>query len=192
MRKRACRHCWLVIAVSLAIACQIATRAWGRGKLGHRLTARLAERHLTPKAKAGIAELLEPGESLAGASTWADEHKREVRGGAAWHFINLSIDEDSYDPRLVHGRHASIVPKFHEFLAILEDPARPVEERRLALRFVVHLVGDVHQPLHVGDNHDHGGNRLQVRFFNRGTHLHHVWDSLMLEHAGRDEDRWLA
>jgi hypothetical protein len=178
-----------VSGLALLISLQAATPASGWARLGHRLTARLAERHLKPTAKAAIAELLEPGETLADASTWADEHKREVSGSASWHFVNLSIDEDSYDPRLVDGRRPSIVPKFREFLAVLEDPDRRVEERRLALRFVVHLVGDVHQPLHVGDN---GGNRTQVRFFNRGSNLHHVWDSLIIEHTERDEDRWLA
>jgi hypothetical protein len=84
------------------------------------------------------------------------------------------------------------VDKIREFQAILKDPSRPVEERRLALRFLVHLVGDLHQPLHVGDNHDRGGNDTQVRFFNRGSNLQRVWDSDMIERARADESRWLA
>ena len=85
-----------------------------------------------------------------------------------------------------------IVPKIRELRAILKDRSRPIEERRFALRFLVHLVGDLHQPLHVGENQDRGGNALQVRFFWRGTNLHHLWDSLILENASRDEDIWLA
>src|SRR5262249_36900874 len=81
--------------------------------------------------------------------------------------------------------------KIREFKAILKDPARPVEERRMALRFVVHLVGDLHQPLHVGDNHDRGGNDTQVRFFTRGSNMHRTWDTDIIERAGRDEGRWL-
>src|SRR5262249_25651534 len=72
------------------------------------------------------------------------------------------------------------------------DPPRPVEERRVALRLVIHWGGDLHQPLHVGDNGDRGGNDTQVRFFNRGSNTHRVWDCGILERAGRVEDARLA
>jgi hypothetical protein len=65
-------------------------------------------------------------------------------------------------------------------------------QRRQALRFLIHQIEDLHQPLHVGDNHDRGGDSLQVRFFRRGTSLHHLRDTLLLEHWSRDEDWWLA
>jgi len=84
------------------------------------------------------------------------------------------------------------VDKIHEFQATLKDPARSVEDRRFALRFLVHLIQDLHMPLHVGDNHDKGGNRTQVRFYNRGTNMHRLWDSDMIQRAGDDEDFWLA
>jgi hypothetical protein len=79
-----------------------------------------------------------------------------------------------------------------ELVNILGDPARPVEERRVALRFVIHLVGDLHQPLHVGDDGDRGGNDTQVRFFTRGSNMHRVWDSGIIDRAGRAEHAWLA
>jgi len=66
------------------------------------------------------------------------------------------------------------VDKIHEFQATLKDPARSVEDRRFALRFLIHLVEDLHMPLHVGDNHDKGGNRTQVRFYDRGTNMHRL------------------
>ena len=72
-----------------------------------------------------------------------------------------------------------------EFMNVLGDPDRPAEERNVALRFVVDLVGDLHQPLHVGENHDNGGNDLQVRWFDRGSNLHLVWDSGIIDHPGR-------
>ena len=84
-----------------------------------------------------------------------------------------------------------IVPKIRELRAILKDRSRPIEERRFALRFLVHRSG-ICTSLHVGENQDRGGNALQVRFFWRGTNLHHLWDSLILENASRDEDIWLA
>jgi len=70
-----------------------------------------------------------------------------------------------------------IVPKIRELRATLKDPSKSVEDRRFALRFLVHLVEDLHMPLHVGENHDKGVNRLHVRFFDRGSNLHSVWDS---------------
>lgn len=68
----------------------------------------------------------------------------------------------------------------------------PVEERRQALEFLVHLVQDLHMPLHVGENHDKGGNTLQVRFFTRGSNMRRVWDSGIIDRTGRNEDAWLA
>src|SRR5262245_5699789 len=125
--------------VAVVVATQLAppVRAWGR--LGHRLTARLAERDLTPQAKAAMAALLEPGESLADASMWADEHKRLIRGSAPWHYVDVPLDEPRYDARF-SGPEATkgcIVDRFREFQAVLRDSSRPVQERRFALRFLV-------------------------------------------------------
>jgi hypothetical protein len=75
---------------------------------------------------------------------------------------------------------------------VLKDRSRPVERRRQALRFLIHLVEDLHVPLHVGDNHDRGGNDTQVRWFDRGSNMHRVWDSGIIDHAGRGADGWLA
>jgi hypothetical protein len=149
---------------------------------------------LSPNARAGVAELLEPGESLADASTWADEHRREMPKTAPWHYVDVPLDEPRYDDRFAGDDPAKgfIVPKIRELRAVLKDRSRPVEERRQALRFLVHLVEDLHMPLHVGENHDKGGNRLQVRWFDRGSNLHSVWDSGLIDHAGRGEVGWLA
>ena len=84
------------------------------------------------------------------------------------------------------------MPKIREFKAIIGDRSRPIEERRFALRFLVHLVEDLHMPLHVGENHDKGGNNLQVRWFDRGSNLHRVWESGIIDHTGWGEDGWFA
>ena len=85
-----------------------------------------------------------------------------------------------------------IVPKIREFRAVLKDRSRPMEERRFALRFLIHLVEDLHMPLHVGEDHDRGGNDTQVRFFDQGTNLHRLWDGDMIARAEADEEKWLA
>ena len=78
------------LALCLAVLLSAGSSAWAWGALGHRLTAPLAERHLTPEALAAVKDLLDDGETLAEASLWADPHKREVRGSAPWHYVNAT------------------------------------------------------------------------------------------------------
>lgn len=181
-----------VLALAVLAICLSATQpahAWGR--LGHRLTARIAEQHLTDQARAAVKELLDDGEDLASASFWADENKRRIRGSAPWHYVNVPLDQPRYDARFCPAE-GCVVSKITEFRAVLKDKSKPRAERQQALRFLVHLVGDLHQPLHVGDNGDRGGNSTQVQFFKRGSNMHAVWDTLLIENAGKDEVIWLA
>jgi hypothetical protein len=133
---------------------------------------------------------LERDEDMADASTYADEHKREIKGSAPWHYVNVPITENKYDEKFC-GNEGCVVSKIKEFRDILKDKTRSLDDRRMALRFVIHLVGDIHQPLHVADNNDRGGNDVQVRFFAKGSNLHKVWDVDMIEHVSHDEDEWL-
>jgi hypothetical protein len=135
--------------------------AWGR--LGHRVIAKLAERHLTDRAKAEIKALLEPAESLADCSTWADEVRGRMRETAPWQYVDVPLDEARYDDKWASEKGGYLIPKIRELKVVLKDRTKSDEERRFALRFLVHLVEDLHMPMHVGENHDQGGNRLQVR-----------------------------
>jgi nuclease S1 len=186
-------HSWLVFAATLLgiLGATAPARAWGR--LGHRVIARLADKQLTSQAKAAIVELLAPGESLADASTWADEHRRELPKSAPWHYVDVPLDEPRYHS-LFSGDVAEkgyVVDKIHDFKVVVNDPSQSIEDRRIAFRFLVHFVEDLHMPMHVGDNNDKGGNRTQVRFFDRGTNMHSLWDSGMLEYVCDTEDFWL-
>ena len=164
------------------------------GRSGHRIIGKLAERKLNPKARAAVAALLEPGETMADASNWADEHLRDVPGSGPWHYVDVPLDEPKYDPKFSGNvpEKGCIVTKINEFKKTLKDPAKPLEERRLALRFLIHLIEDLHMPLHVGDNHDKGGNKTQVRFFDEGTNMHRLWDGGMIQRVGDTEDFWVA
>jgi nuclease S1 len=182
-----------VLIICLLIAAQAAPAlAWG--PMGHHLTGRLAERHLTPRARAAVKDLLEPGEMMAAASTWADEHRRDLPAAGPWHYVDVPLNQDRYDDRFAGDvpEKGCIVPKIREFRAVLKDRSRPPEERRFALRFLIHLVEDLHMPLHVGEDHDRGGNDTQVRFFDQGTNLHRLWDGDMIARAEADEEKWLA
>ncbi len=183
---------YIVPIVALLIVFQAApARAWA--PMGHRLAGRLAEKNLTPKAKAAVAELLEPGETMAAASTWADEHRRDIKGSGPWHYVDVPLDQDRYSDRFAGDvpEKGNIVPKIREFRAIVKDRSRPLQERRIALRFLIHLVEDLHMPLHVGDNHDRGGNDTQVQFFGQGTNMHRLWDGDMIARVCTDEGCWL-
>ena len=176
------------IGIILAMVAGLArpARAWGR--LGHRSSARLAESRLSPRARAILVDLLEPGESLADAATWADEHSQEIPGSAAWHFVNIPISAPRYTPKDCAPR-GCVVSKIAEFRTVLADRQAPPARRRQALRFFVHLVQDLHQPMHVADHDDRGGNRLQLRLGrSQATNLHQVWDSGLLHRRYRERD----
>jgi hypothetical protein len=176
--------------LSLVGVLVVAPDAFGWGKIAHRVISIVAERRLSPNAAVAVRELLEPGESLADASLWADEHRREIRGSAGWHYINVPIDESHYSARYCPDS-GCVVSKTLEMRSILANPSAPLDERRQALRFFVHLLEDLHQPVHVGDRGDRGGNDLQVRFFESGTNLHRLWDEGLIEHHSEDEAAWV-
>ena len=158
------RRSWFVIALTLLIALQIATPAWAWGRLGHRVISRIAENNLNPKTKAAIAELLAPSESLADASTRADEHRRKLLKTAPWHYFDVPLDEPKYNAKWSADdrKKGCVVDKLNEFRKTVKDKTKSVETRRFALRFLIHCVEHMHMPMHVGDNHDQG-ERTQHR-----------------------------
>ena len=194
MMRGFCRRPYCIAAATLIVALQISTTALAWGRLGHRVISRLAEKNLTPAAKAAITELLEPSESLADASLWADQNRGRLPKTAPWHYVDVPLDEPKYDAKFSGdiSSKGCVVDKINEFRLVVNDKTKSVEDRRFALRFLIHCIEDMHQPCHVGDNHDKGGNQTQVRWFDRGSNMHRVWDSGIIERAGTTEDFWLT
>lgn len=188
------------LVVGLLAACAPPAHAWGA--LGHRLVGALAEDELTADARRQVDALLagEPEPTLAGVSAWADQLRARDPGlgrrSAPWHYVNLAEDGCTYQPARDCPRGDCVVAAIDAQLAVLRDASRPVDERRRALKFVVHFVGDVHQPLHAGHARDKGGNTVQLRVPSasgeRGSNLHAWWDSGMLASAGPSEAMHLA
>jgi hypothetical protein len=176
---------------SLLIVTLLAGPASAWGRLGHRVAGKVAEDRLTPAARAAVQALLEPGESLADVSTWADEHRRDHPETSTWHYVNVPITEPVYHHKFSHPK-GGVVIKIDDFRAILADPTKPRLERQQALKFLAHFVEDMHQPVHVGHRNDKGGNDLQVRWFDQGSNLHRVWDSGLLEKSNRTEAQWVS
>jgi hypothetical protein len=167
-----------VLAGFILFAGAPGANAWG--PTGHRAVGRVAERHLTPQAAAVVAELLAP-EQLAYVATWADEMRSEPDWARAdaWHWVTIQ-DGQTYDsaPKNPGGDVLEAITRFEKVLA---DRTAPKRERMQALKWLSHLVGDVHQPLHVGRGDDHGGNDVVVLWFNEPTNLHAVWDSKIID-----------
>jgi len=177
---------WIAAIIALILTPSI---AWSWGRTGHRVSAVVAESHLTPAALAAVRNILEPGENLSDDSTWADEQRKVPRSGS-WHYVNVPISEPQYDFKFCSPQ-GCVVSKVKDFAHVLSGPRASRAERRQALRFFVHFLQDLHQPLHVGDTGSRGGNLVQVRFFNFGTNLHRVWDSRIIEWYSKDEAAWL-
>jgi nuclease S1 len=178
------------MAITLGLAMTPATaEAWGAR--GHRVAARVAETRLTPDARAGVRALLNEGDTLADIADWADrEGHGVVPASAPWHYVNVPITADRYDPRFCSDR-GCVVSRIKHYRSILADRGAARRERQLALLFLVHLVEDVHQPLHVGDNHDRGGNQTQVQFLGRGTNLHRLWDTDIINAIKGNDRDWV-
>lgn len=201
------RAALLVVAGSVGLLTALfptPSRAWGEE--GHRVVALIAEHYLRPAARRRIDAILatdpEPkAEDLAYQATWADRWREDDPDGrrtASWHYVNLELVHPSLQwacwghrplpagmPASQGPSRSCAVDKIAQFDAELAAPDTPASERLLALRFVLHLVGDLHQPLHSSDNHDHGGNDIRVRgIARRPTTLHHAWDTVFVRRLG--------
>jgi hypothetical protein len=150
------------------------------GPTGHRTTGKIAEMHLTNKAKRKIDKLLK-GESLAFVSTFGDQIKsdRKYSEFYSWHYVNMDLDQKYADA--VKNPKGDLVTGINKCIEILKDEKSSEEDKVFYLKLLVHFVGDLHQPLHIGQKEDKGGNTVQVQWFGQGTNLHTVWDSKMIE-----------
>lgn len=166
--------------------------AWGPE--GHAVIADVAAAHLSQKAKTGVKKLL--GHStMAGVSSWADVIRPVRPETYNWHFVDVEVEDSDYAP----ARDCKDTPKgdcaiaaIERFRTVLADKTATKSARLEALKFLVHFVGDVHQPLHCADHHDRGGNDVLVKYCGHGTNLHRAWDSDMISSAGLTEDQYRA
>jgi hypothetical protein len=181
---------WKVWGAALALAC--ASTAHAYGPEGHGLVAFMAEANLQPAAKAEVRRLLalEGAKGLDEISSWADDWRSTHRETGPFHFVDIPLATAGYDEqRDCHydkddkrvPETTCIVAKLAEFIRVLADRTKPDAERLVALKFIVHLVGDVHQPFHAVDNLDRGGNSVSVVYYKQQTNLHALWDGGIIE-----------
>src|ERR1035437_587452 len=161
--------------------------AFGWGPEGHNLVARLAAAHLTPAAAARVAEILGPGTTIQSIANWPDQVRRERAATAPWHYIDIPIDQPHLDMAGGAPKGDCVLAKIENFKKVGVAPAATAVERKEALMFLVHFVGDMPQPLHCSDNKDKGGNDVKLDFFGRPSNLHSVWDSGLLGRIGQED-----
>lgn len=170
-----------IIAVAMiALAMCTSPKAMAWGQKGHDVTARIAEKHLTPTAKHAVDSIFQ-GRSIIYWANWLDNasHTPEYAYSKTWHYKN--VDEGvRYEeaPANPAGDAVTAIKAQYETLA---DPDTPIEASQLALKMLVHITGDLHMPLHLGHATDLGANRINVKFFNSPKNLHSVWDTSLPE-----------
>ncbi|MEO7425203.1 MAG: S1/P1 nuclease [Fibrobacteria bacterium] len=181
-RERNHRLGYSLFALSCALAFMLPPSGCAWGVQGHQVIAAIAEDMLTPGAKAEVAKILGPAggpATLASVSTWADDIRILRPETRPWHYVTIQISEARYDS--TRADSSDVVKALKRQSAILANPGSERYAREEALKWVVHLAGDLHQPLHAGEDHDKGGNLREVKVNRRGYKLHAVWDFVLLE-----------
>jgi hypothetical protein len=156
------------------------------GVTGHRVVGEIAQNHLSGKAKKELKKLI-GRETLAQWANWPDFIKSDTTGtwtaASKWHYVNVqgNLSKEEFMSKLQSLSGENLYTQIKAMVAQLKDKSLPQEKRQIALRFLIHFVGDLHQPLHVGREEDQGGNKISVNWFDKQTNLHSVWDNSLVE-----------
>jgi len=174
---------FIVIMIIIFLLIPAPAQAADWGKTGHRVIGQIAQDNLTPKALEAITEILD-GETLATVSTWPDEMRSnpDFRPYDKWHYVNLPEDKKYHEVEHTQDNAVIIIEKAIEVLT--SNSSR--EDKAFYLKYLVHLVGDIHQPLHTGRAADYGGSKIKLKFKGRkaeqtNTNLHVLWDTNMID-----------
>jgi hypothetical protein len=170
------------LAIALVSYLPMNAAAWGM--TGHRVVGQIADYYLTSKARKAVTQLL--GESPAMASNWPDFIKSDSTYNylSSWHYVNLpgGLDQTGVFNFLDGDKPANVYNKIPEMIAILKDKNQTQEQKKMAMRLLIHFVGDLHQPMHTARKEDLGGNKVNVTWFGQRSNLHRVWDEGLVEY----------
>jgi len=153
------------------------------GATGHRVVGKIADNYLCGKAKRHIKKLLK-SKSLAFVSTFGDEIKSDTRYREfyTWHYINMPLDSNYADSK--KNENGDLVTGIEYCKKIIQDENASDDDKAFYLKLLIHLVGDLHQPMHIGLEEDKGGNDFKLQWFYEDSNLHRVWDSEMIGSYG--------
>ncbi len=152
-------------------------------KTGHRVIGKVAQEELNGKARRAIKELLD-GQNLASISNFADEIKadRSFRKFSAWHYVNFPADKEYSD--VEPSPNGDLVVGIQKCIEIVKNKSSSKTDKVFYLKMLIHFIGDLHQPMHIGRLEDKGGNDIQLQWFGRSSNLHRVWDTNMINDYG--------
>lgn len=168
----------------VAAALLIVQQAFCWGLTGHRTIGEIAQQHLSKKAKKELKKLI-GRETLAWWSNWPDFIKSDStwRHASPWHYVDLPghMEKEKFIEDLKKLPGKNLYTQIPAMIAEMKDKSLSLEQRGIALYFLIHFVGDLHQPLHVGREEDEGGNKIVVYWFDKKTNLHSLWDTMLIE-----------
>ncbi|SRR5581483_11091605 len=147
---------------------------------GHRVVGLIAQANLSPAAREAVEKIL-GGMSLADAAIWPDHEGRSIRDFDPLHYASIPENAAGYDQARDCPERDCMVEALRWFLTVVADRNAPMMARRLALHYVAHLIGDMHQPLHAGRIQDSGGTAIRVSYKGAATNLHFFWDTNLVE-----------
>ena len=175
------KYCFILLSFVLLVT----LASWGAK--GHRAIASIAEKHLNANVKAVVMSYLN-GDSITDAATWADEIRddQQYKNTGSWHFLNLplGLSKEQFSEYVIKQDKDNIYTAILKAEANLRDQSLNANQKSEALKFLIHFVGDAHQPMHVSREEDKGGNTIQLRYEGKGTNMHSLWDSKLIDHEG--------
>jgi hypothetical protein len=169
-------------AVLILLWCSPAAFGWGQE--GHSIVALIAAARLTPAAATQVKALL-GNATMSDVASWADEIKRDRPETSPWHYVDIPVDAAAFDEKRDGNDNNNVVDAIEYYEKYVGDQTKPLPYRVEALKFLVHFVGDIHQPLHCADRHgDRGGNGRLVFLLDqpRALNLHSIWDGSIIQH----------
>lgn len=167
----------LLFTISILL---ISPEAFSWGKTGHRIVGEIAQRNLSVEAQKGVKDLL-GDEDLSRVATYADEIRsnRKYDYTSPWHYTSIPSGKTYFDQKRNQG--GDVIEALFRFEEALRDVKGSKEDKAFALKFMVHTMGDLHQPLHVGLAEDRGGNSVRLKWFKTETNLHALWDENIVD-----------
>jgi nuclease S1 len=169
------------IAILLVFQSMAASSTFAWYDKGHRVVALIAEANFTQETRKRVQEILPAGTTLADAAVWPDQEGRSISDLNPLHYVSIAEYAEGYDQARDCPERDCIVEALKWFLSNLSDRSAPTIIKRMALRYLAHLVGDMHQPLHAGRLKDRGGTEIKVSYRGQTTNLHYFWDTDLVE-----------
>jgi hypothetical protein len=168
----------LILVASVLLIMSPEAFSWGKN--GHRIVGEIADRNLSIEAKKGVEELL-GSENLSRVANYPDEIRSEKKYdyAAPWHYVSIPTGKTYFDQK--RAKEGDVIEALFRFEETLRDPKASKEDKAFALKFMVHDMGDLHQPLHVGFAEDRGGNGMRVKWFKEESNLHAIWDEKLID-----------